>query len=422
MTGNILVLNCGSSSAKFNLFKINPDSTIEPFLQGIAEEIGNPAKSRLKYVWHGQKQTNNLPMVNHRAALLAIFDLLTHHGVDKSTIRAVGHRVVHGGEKYSSSVRIDSEVLDTIRSLIPIAPLHNPPNLTGIEESMLLLPEVPQVAVFDTAFHGTLPESAYRYAVPRWWYEDLGVRKFGFHGTSHMYVAKRAARLLGIPFHQFNGITAHLGNGCSITKIHNGCSVDTSMGFTPLEGVIMGTRSGDIDPALISHVASNLVTGQGMEKGEAFETVMRALNKDSGLKALANTNMMQEIRKKAEQGDARAHVVIEIYAYRVAKYIGQYWATLPGADALVFTAGLGENEGYVRRMILNCLANLSFEIDEENNARRGQELVIARSRIHPDRPFSALVIPTDEEAVIGYDTYYLGCLNQPVPDVYPFEA
>jgi len=328
---------------------------------------------------------------------------------------------VHGGEQYNSSVLVDPHVLQTIRNLIPIAPLHNPPNLTGLEESIRLLKDVPQVAVFDTAFHETLPEYAYRYAIPAKWYAEFGVRKYGFHGTSHMYVAKRAARLLGIPFSQFNGITAHLGNGCSITKICNGRSVDTSMGFTPLEGVVMGTRSGDIDPALITYVSNCLVNEQSICKEKAFETVMNALNKESGLKALYNTNMMQEIRAKAESGEPEAEMVISIYAYRIAKYIGQYWATMPRTDALVFTAGLGENEGYVRRKILQVLENLEFQIDETANALRKQEVIIARSGIKPDHPLAVMVIPTDEELVIGYDTLYLGYLKQTIPEVYPFE-
>ena len=422
MAKHIMVLNCGSSSAKFNIFLISGEQTLSPVLQGIVEEIGSPAKSGLKYASNGEKKKFKRPIKDHQAALLGIFDLLHEVGIEKESICAVGHRVVHGGEKYKGSVRIDEEVLDTIKELIPIAPLHNPPNLTGIEESIKLLPDTPQVAVFDTAFHGTLPEEAYRYAVPAKWYNDFGVRKFGFHGTSHMYVAKRAARLLNVQFDKFCGITAHLGNGCSITKIRYGKSVDTSMGFTPLEGVIMGTRSGDIDPALISHVAGAISAEQNMSKASGYDYVMRALNKESGLKALADTNMMQEIREKAVKGDQSAETVVQIYAYRIAKYIGQYWATLPYANALVFTAGLGENEGYVREKILRYLANLCFEIDLEKNKTRQEEVVIARSYIHEDHPLTAMVIPTDEEIVIGYDTLFLGYLKQELPDVYPFET
>lgn len=421
MLKHIMVLNCGSSSVKFNIFKLLENDMLHPVLQGIVEEIGNPGKSGIKYTIHEHKEKTKRPIADHRQALLAIFTLLEHLGIDKETICSVGHRIVHGGEKYSSSVRVDEHVLHTIRELIPIAPLHNPPNLVGLEESIRLLPDVPQVAVFDTAFHGSLPEAAYRYAIPARWYDDFGVRKFGFHGTSHMYVAKRAARYLNIPFADFCGITAHLGNGCSITKIKNGKSVDTSMGFTPLEGVIMGTRSGDIDPALISHVVNSLIKDQEQDKGAVYEKVMQALNKESGLKALAKTNMMQEIRGKAVQGDKQADTVIDIYAYRIAKYIGQYWATLPRADAIVFTAGLGENEGYVRQKILGFLENLDFVIDEAMNTVRGEEVTIARSNAKSGHILQALVIPTNEEVVIGYDTLYLGYLGQDVPQVYPFE-
>jgi acetate kinase len=421
MSKYILVLNCGSSSAKFNLFSLAQENKLEPVLQGMAEEIGNTAESSLKWSTNGNKQRSARPIADHRQALLGIFDMMTEQGFDHDDICAVGHRVVHGGEAYTGSVRINDEVIEEIRRLIPIAPLHNPPNLTGIEESIRLLPDVPQVAVFDTAFHGTLPDYAYRYAVPAWWYEDLGVRKFGFHGTSHMYVARRAARMLGKKSSEFCGITAHLGNGCSITKIENGKSVDTSMGFTPLEGVIMGTRSGDIDPALISHVANSLSVDQGLDKGDAYEAVMKALNKESGLKALADTNMMQVIRERAQAGDVEALAAIRIYAYRVAKYIGQYWATLPHTDAIVFTAGLGENEGYVRRMILEYLPALKFEIDEDKNSTRGNEMIFARSRISAENSLAVMVIPTDEEAVIGYDTLYLGYLGEDIPDMYPFE-
>lgn len=421
MAKYILVLNCGSSSAKFNLFQVVDDLKLHPQLQGIVEEIGNPVRSGIKVTVAGVKEKTRRPIANHREALTGIFDLLNDHQIDQRSICAVGHRVVHGGEYYSGSVRIDDHVIDTIERLIPIAPLHNPPNLTGIRESIRLLPDVPQVAVFDTAFHGTLPEYAYRYAIPAKWYEAYGVRRYGFHGTSHMYIARRAAHLLGIPFDQFSGITAHLGNGSSITKIENGRSVDTSMGFTPLEGVIMGTRSGDIDPALIRHVATNLATDHDLDLGVAFEMVMTALNKESGLKALADTNMMQDIRAKAEQGDLQAETIIQIYAYRIAKYIGQYWSTLQQAEAVVFSGGLGENEGYVRAAVLRFLAALDFVIDEKNNALRQQEVEIAVSKIRADQPLRVMVIPTDEEIVIGYDTLFLGHLERPLPSQYPFE-
>jgi len=421
MNKYVLVLNCGSSSVKFNLFLIGEHHRLQVVLQGIVEEIGNVQRSRRKAEWHGEKLVDAMPVHNHHEALASIFDLFNHHDIDLQSIVAVGHRVVHGGEFYKNSVLVDQHVLDTIRELIPIAPLHNPPNLAGLEESIRMLPNVPQVAVFDTAFHESMPEFAYRYAIPEKWRHDYGVRKYGFHGISHMYVARRAARLLGIPFHDFNGITAHLGNGCSITKIENGRSADTSMGFTPLEGVVMGTRSGDIDPALIAYVAGRIEQDEGIGRAAAFDRVFHALNKDSGLKALAQTNMMQDIRAKALAGDQAAETVVEIYAYRIARYIGQYWATLPHADAIVFTAGVGENESYIRKKVMDYLANLQIEIDDAQNALRRTEAVIGRSNIRPGHPLTVMVVPTDEEAVIGYDALFLGHLRQDVPQVYPFE-
>ncbi len=418
MGNYILALNCGSSSLKFNLFLLKENNKLLPFIQGVVEEIGNTERSRLKYNYKQDKQIINHSIKTHRDALIKIFDAFHTLNVSKDEIKAVGHRVVHGGDKYSKSVRIDNDVIQAIEDLIPIAPLHNPPNLNGIKETMKLLPDVPQVAIFDTAFHGTIPEYAYRYAIPEEWYKDFGVRRYGFHGTSHMYVAKRAAKFLEIPYHQFNGITAHLGNGCSISKIANGKCMDTSMGFTPLEGLIMGTRSGDIDPALIAHVAKSIKEKQNLDEAQAFKMVTRALNKESGLKALAKTNMMQDIRKKAIEGDVQAELVIAIYAYRIAKYIGAYWATLDTCDALIFTAGLGENEGYVRKKILQFLKNLKIKINEEANAIRKQETQIGISKA---LGLHALVIPTDEESVIGYDTLYLGYLKQSLPHVYPFE-
>ena len=418
---HILVLNCGSSSVKFNLFYLDDRLNLQTALLGIVEEIGNTARSRRKAEANGDKQIDPMPIRNHHDALVAVFDLFDHRGIDLKSIAAVGHRVVHGGDRYVSSVLADEQVLQTIRELIPIAPLHNPPNLAGLEESIRMLPGIPQVAVFDTAYHETMPESAYRYAIPGKWLSEYGVRKYGFHGISHMYVARRAARLLGVPFHEFNGITAHLGNGCSITKIQNGRSADTSMGFTPLEGVIMGTRSGDIDPALIGYVAGKIASEQNICRELAYDQVLHALNKESGLKALGQTNMMQEIRARALAGDAAAEIAVEIYAYRIARYIGQYWATLPHADAIAFTAGVGENESYVRLKVMNFLANLQIDVDEEQNALRQIEAVIGRSSIRPDHPLTVMVIPTNEEIVIGYDALFLGHLKQPIPQVYPFE-
>lgn len=417
----ILALNCGSSSLKFNLFLLMEQNRINPVIEGVVEEIGNIQRSRLKLKIDGQKSVINKAIQNHKEALSFVFDEFEKTGITKTAICAVGHRVVHGGDKYNKSVRIDANVIKTIEDLIPIAPLHNPPNLTGIEETIKLLPEIPQVAVFDTAFHSSIPEYAFRYAVPEQWYREYGVRTYGFHGTSHMYVSRRTAKILDIPYNQFNAITAHLGNGCSISKIQNGKSTDTSMGFTPLEGLIMGTRSGDIDPALISHVAECISKSSGIDKGTAYDKVMHALNKESGLKALAGTNMMQDIREKALSDDIEAELVISIYAYRIAKYIGAYWATMPYTNAIIFTAGLGENEGYVREKVLKFLSPLNFEQNNENNAIRGKEILIATSSINPTKLLSVMVIPTDEESIIGYDALYLGYLNEDTPDTYPFE-
>lgn len=418
MNNYILALNCGSSSLKFTLFMIVEHNKLEHNLSGIVEEIGNVEKSRLKFESNDEKTIRDMRLSNHRDALEAVFNVFEEFNIQKNDIKSIGHRVVHGGTKYNQSILIDQQVLNTIEELIPIAPLHNPPNLLGIKVAMEVMGDVPQVAIFDTAFHGTLPEYAFRYAIPEQWYKEFGVRTYGFHGTSHMYVSKRAASIIGKPYDTFNGITAHLGNGCSLAKIQNGKSVDTSMGFTPLEGVIMGTRSGDIDPAIISHVVNNLMVKEGIQHEEAFDIVMNALNKESGLKALGKTNMMQDIRKKAESGDVQAELVISIYAYRIAKYIGAYWATLDGCDTLIFTAGLGENEGYVRKKIASFLPNIGIEIDDEKNAIRKEEIQIGQSKSHG---LKVMVIPTDEEIVIAYDAFYLGHLKKRLPDKYPFE-
>lgn len=421
MSGYILSLNSGSSSVKFNLFSIKNGTRLTPFAQGLVEEIGNTAKSTLKYQFNGEKSSLNISIPTHKDALSDIFSLFEDLGIEKGQIRAVGHRIVHGGDKYDKSQLVDTSVLNTIRELIPIAPLHNPPNLMGIEDTIKLLPDVPQVAVFDTAFHATIPEYSYRYAIPGQWYSDYGVRRYGFHGTSHLYVSRRAAKLLNKPYKDFNGISVHLGNGCSITKIINGKSYDTSMGFTPLEGLIMGTRSGDLDPALVPYVAKQLSEEKGLQEAEAFRHVMHSLNRESGLKALGGTNMMQDIRKKALEGDKEAETVISIYAYRVAKYIGSYWVTMPSADAVIFTAGLGENESYVRKRIMQFLENMKIDIDDNANNKRKEETVIGTGRINPDKPLYFMVIPTDEEIVIGYDTLFLGHLKQGIPETYPFE-
>jgi acetate kinase len=421
MKKHVLSLNCGSSSMKFNLFELGENQSLLPVIGGVIEEIGNAERSSLKYTINNEKTKINLPILSYQEALNTIFDVFSKHDISNDTVCAVGHRVVQGGDRFTNSVLVDDKALKNIEELIPLAPLHNSQNLKGITETAKLLPGVPQVAVFDTVFHGTIPQYAYKYSVPQEWYTRYAVRKYGFHGTSHLYVSRRAAKMLDIPYDRFNCITAHLGNGCSIAKICCGKSVDTSMGFTPLEGLVMGTRSGDIDPAVIPHIAGCLMKEKAMDEAQAYRTVFQVLNHESGLKALAGTNLMQDIRQKAMQGDIEAETIINIYTYRVAKYIGSYWATLPSCSALIFTAGVGENEGYIRKKILGFLESLEFSVDDDKNAIRGEEIVIAASGLKGKSPLCAMVIPTDEEIVIAYDALYLGYLGSAVPAKYPFE-
>lgn len=421
MKKTILSLNCGSSSLKYNLFKVNDDLTVEGIIGGIAEEIGNTKRSTMKFEINGEKTKYNIELPDHEDALIEMFNIFEKQNMPKETIAAIGHRVVHGGDKYNSSVLLTDEVIEEIDKLSPLAPLHNPQNLKGIIVAEKLLPGVPNVAVFDTAFHSSLPVHAYRYALPEKWYTDYLVRRYGFHGTSHLYVSKRAAALLGKSHEDINCITAHLGNGSSITKVVKGKSVDTSMGFTPLEGVIMGTRSGDMDPAIIGHIAHLFAEERGMNLGAAYDEVMRILNKESGLKGLSGTNLMQDIRTKALEGDSFSDGIVDIYSYRIAKYIGSYMATSDGCDAIIFTAGVGENEWYVRQKVLGMLEGFNFVVDTTKNRVRGEEIIIAEGEYN-GKPVKAMVIPTDEEVVIAYDTLFIGALGKEAPENYPFEG
>jgi len=348
-----------------------------------------------------------------------MFEVFLKNGIEKESICAVGHRIVHGGPIYTKSTLITNDVKEHIKALFSVAPLHNPQNYIGVEVTEKLLPGVPNVAVFDTAFHGTMGYEAFRYAIPAKWYQDFLVRRYGFHGTSHLYVSKRAAVLLKTPYDQFTCVTAHLGNGSSITKVENGKSKDTSMGFTPLEGVIMGTRCGDIDPAIIAHVAGRYAE-EGMDKCDAYEKTTKMLNKDSGLKGLAGTNLMQDIRAKAIEGDEESMQIVDIYCYRIAKYIGEYACTTNNLKAIVFTAGVGENEWFVRQRVLEMLKAFAFEIDNEANKIRGEEVVIGKGKFAGNDVY-AMVIPTDEELIIAYDTLAIGYLGEQAPTVYPFE-
>jgi len=420
MKKTILSLNCGSSSLKYNLFKVNEDNTVEPIIGGIAEEIGNIERSTMKFETNGDKTKYPIELPDHEDALVEMFSIFEKQDVPKETIAAIGHRVVHGGSKYNRSVLLTDEVIDEIRNLSPLAPLHNPQNLKGIVVAEKLLPGIPNVAVFDTAFHATIPEYAYKYALPDEWFRDYQVRRYGFHGTSHLYVSRRAAVLLGKSHDEINCITAHMGNGSSLTKVTCGKSMDTSMGFTPLEGVIMGTRSGDMDPAIIGHIAHVYAEEKNMDLGKAYDEVMRMLNKESGLKGISGTNLMQDIRTKALEGDKESDRIVDIYAYRLAKYIGSYMCTSRTCDAIIFTAGVGENEWYVRQKVLGMLEGCEFNIDEEANRIRGEEIVIAEGTFN-GKPVKAMVIPTDEEVVIAYDTLFIGALGQNAPENYPFE-
>ncbi|MFO7611169.1 MAG: acetate kinase [Clostridia bacterium] len=421
MQKTILSLNCGSSSLKYNLFRINEDNTVAGMIGGIAEEIGNCERSTMKFEMNGEKTKYAIELPDHEDALKEMFGIFEKQDMPKETIAAIGHRVVHGGEKYNSSVLLTDDVIDEIRKLSPLAPLHNPQNLKGILVAEKLLPGVPNVAVFDTAFHSTIPEPAFRYAIPEKWYRQYHIRRYGFHGTSHLYVSRRAAVMLGKSHNDINCVTAHMGNGSSITKVVRGKSMDTSMGFTPLEGVIMGTRSGDLDPAIIGHVARCMAEEENMELGAAYDEVMRMLNKESGLKGLSGTNLMQDIREKALENDAFSEGIVNIYSYRLAKYIGSYMATSDGCDAIIFTAGVGENEWYIRQRVLGMLEGFNFVVDEKKNRVRGEEIIFATGEYN-GKKISAMVIPTDEEVVIAYDTLFIGALGQEAPENYPFET
>ncbi len=421
MEKTILSLNSGSSSLKFNLFILNDNNEVIPAINGIAEEIGNTNRSTMKFILNDEKKKYEISFVDHESALKEMFNIFEKHNMKTESIVAIGHRVVHGGSIYKNSVLIDDSVKKVIEELSPVAPLHNPVNLIGILVTEKLLPSIPNIAVFDTAFHGDIEQPAFRYAIPDKWYNDYLIRRYGFHGTSHLYISRRASKIMGIPYNKFNCVTAHLGNGCSIAKINNGKSADTSMGFTPLEGVIMGTRSGDLDPAIIGHVANKFASEEGMELGEAYEKVMLMLNKECGLKAIGGTNLMQDIRAKALEGDKEALNIVEIYAYRIAKYIGSYMGTSNGCNSIIFTAGVGENEWFVRQKVLENLKGFKFVINDSNNKIRGEEIQIAVGQYN-DEKVKVFVIPTDEEIVIAYDTLYLGYLKKEIPNVYPFES
>jgi acetate kinase len=380
----VLVVNTGSSSLKYQL--IDP-GTGEWVAKGLAERIGEDAPRLHHETSTGSVVEREADLPDHAAALTVMLQLL---GDDTAGLLAVGHRVVHGGSEYREPVVVDDAVEETIERLIPLAPLHNPAGLLGIRELRRLLRDVPHVAVFDTAFHSTMPAEAYTYAIPVDLAERLHIRKYGFHGTSYRYVTRRAAEFLGIAQARANLIVCHLGNGASMAAIRNGDSVDTTMGLTPLQGLAMGTRSGDLDPAVILHLVR--VGGMSLDEADAL------LNKASGLKGMAGTQDMREVRALADAGDEAARRAIAVYAYRIRGYVGAYLATVPDVAALVFTAGIGEHDAALRRDVCLPLAHLGIRLDEGLNAASGGEV---RAIDNGTGPIRILVVPTNEEAEIA---------------------
>ncbi|MBM7597702.1 acetate kinase [Virgibacillus halotolerans] len=390
---NVLAINAGSSSLKFQLFQMPEEQVLA---KGMVERIGlDKSVFNIEYGDTKKEYVEDIP--NHEVAVQKLLESLTGSGVIKSLeeINAVGHRVVHGGERFSDSVKITDEVIRIIDEVSELAPLHNPANLTGINAFKRILPEVPMVAVFDTAFHQTMPASSYLYSLPYEYYENYGIRKYGFHGTSHKYVSERAAELIGIPVENLRLISCHLGNGASVTAIQNGKSLDTSMGFTPLAGVTMGTRSGNLDPALIPYIMEK--TGQS-----AFE-VVEVLNKESGMLALSGfSSDLRDIEQLAGEDD-RAELALDVFAGRIHKYLGSYAAKMSGVDAIIFTAGVGENSTVIREKVLTGLEFMGIYWDPTLNKIRGKEQFIN----YPHSPVKVIVIPTDEEVMIARDTVRL---------------
>ncbi len=393
---NVLVINCGSSSLKFQL--INSDSEAV-LAKGLCERIG--IDGRLTYQpAGGEKEVNNLAMPTHTEAIQFVIEALTNEatGVVKSLdeISAVGHRLVHGGEKFASSVVITEEVKKAVEECIDLAPLHNPANLIGVNTCEKLMPGKPQVAVFDTAFHQTMPAKAYMYGLPYEYYEKYKVRRYGFHGTSHKFVSERVAEFLGVDYKATKTIVCHLGNGSSISAVLNGESVDTSMGLTPLEGLVMGTRSGDMDPAIMEFIAK--------KENLDIAGIMNVLNKKSGVEGISGVSSdFRDLGSAAEEGNERAELALAVFAYKVAKYVGSYAAAMNGVDNIVFTAGIGENDKNVRARVCAYLGYLGIELDEEANNVRGKETIIST----PDSKVKVCIIPTNEELAIARDTVAL---------------
>lgn len=386
----IIAINAGSSSLKFQLFEMPSEEVIT---KGLVERIGLK-DSIFNITVNGEKVQEIMDIADHDVAVKILLDKLTSLGIIESLseIEGIGHRVVHGGEAFNDSVLITDEVLKEIEALSDLAPLHNPANITGIKAFQHVLPNVPAVAVFDTAFHQTMPESSFLYSLPYEYYEKYGIRKYGFHGTSHKYVSQRAAELLGRPLEQLRLISCHLGNGASIAAIEGGKSIDTSMGFTPLAGVTMGTRSGNIDPALIPYI---------MEKtNQTVEEVLDVLNKKSGMLAVSGfSSDLRDIEVEAKKGNHRAKLALDVFANRIHKYIGSYAARMCGVDAIIFTAGIGENSDTIRENVLKGLEFMGVYWDPALNKVRGEETFIN----YPHSPVKVIIIPTNEEVMIARD-------------------
>ena len=391
----IIAINAGSSSLKFQLFEM-PSETV--LTKGLVERIGLE-DSIFTITVNGEKQTEVTNIPDHGVAVNMLLNKLTETGIIKSLdeISGTGHRIVHGGETFPDSALITDEVLAEIDALSELAPLHNPAHVIGIKAFQKVLPNVPSVAVFDTAFHQTMPEESFLYSLPYEYYEKYGVRKYGFHGTSHKYVTQRAAELLGRPLESLRLLSCHLGNGASIAAVEGGKSIDTSMGFTPLAGVTMGTRSGNIDPALIPYIMK--------KTGQTVDEVLNVLNKKSGMLGLSGfSSDLRDIEQAEEEGNHRAEVAMDVFVSRIHKYIGSYAARMKGVDAIIFTAGIGENSALIRERVLEGLEFMGVYFDPKRNDIRGEEAFIN----FPHSPVKIIVIPTDEEVMIARDVVRIG--------------
>lgn len=393
---NVLVINCGSSSLKFQLIN---GATEEVMAKGICERIGIDGSLTYKKEG-GDKEKFDKAMPTHTEAIKYVLEALMNEntGVLKSLdeINAVGHRLVHGGEKFAHSVVLNDEVIAAVEECNDLAPLHNPANLIGVRACMEAMPGVPMVGVFDTAFHQTMPERAYMYGLPYEYYDKYKIRRYGFHGTSHSFVSKRVAEIVDKPLNELKTVVCHLGNGSSICAVLNGKSVDTSMGFTPLEGLVMGTRSGDIDPAILEF----LYKKEGMD----IPALMNMLNKKSGVAGLSELSSdFRDLTDAMLEGNHKAKVALDVFSYRVAKYVGAYVAAMNGVDVIAFTAGIGENDDYVRKSVIGYLGYLGITLDEEANNTRGEEVTIST----PDSKVKVMIVPTNEELAIARETMEL---------------